>query len=138
MGDKMDRGFSAETVDLAEACKTLARSQTVQALLKKEVGSENYPAALELMKAGTLDGDLGATVHDLFIDTIVNEATTVWSGFIRDENDDWPVRVNEYQGVFWVFALEIDPVGYFLNAESAISFARMNWDDVYESGEEPQ
>ena len=138
MGDKMDRGFSAKTVDLAEACKTLARSQSVQALLKKEVGSDNYPAALELMKAGTLEGDLGATVHDLFIDTIVNEATTVWSGFIRDENDDWPVRVNEYQGVFWVFALEIDPVGYFLNAESAISFARMNWDDVYESGEEPQ
>lgn len=138
MGNNMDKGFSSDTVDLAEACKVLAKSRSVQALLKKEVGSESYPEALKLMKAGKLDGDLGATVHDLFLDTIVNEATTVWSGFIHNDSDNWPVRVNEYHGVFWVWAVEYDPIGYFLSEEGAVSFARSNWDEVYEEGEEPE
>ncbi len=134
----MDKGFSSNTVDLAEACKVLAESRSVQVLLQEEVGSEIYPEALKLMKTGKLDSDLGATVHDLFLDTIVNQATTVWSGFIRNDSDDWPVRVNEYHGVFWVWAVESDPVGYFLDEASAISFARTNWDNVYKDGEEPE
>jgi hypothetical protein len=133
----MDKGFSSDCVDLAEACKVLAKNHSVQTFLKKEVGSVKYPEALELMKAGRLDGNLGATVHDLFIDIIVNQATTVWSGFIHNDSDDWPIRVNEYHGVFWVWAVESDPVGYFLDADPAISFARSNWDNVYEDGEEP-
>lgn len=138
MGNNMDKGFSSDTVDLAEACKVLAKSRSVQALLKKEVGSESYPEALKLMKAGKLEGDLGATVHDLFLDTIDNQATTVWSGFIHNDSENWPVHVNEYHGVFWVWAVESDPVGYFLDEAAAISFARSNWDNVYEDGEEPE
>lgn len=133
----MDKGFSSDTVDLAEACKVLAKSRSVQALLKKEVGSESYQEALKLMKAGRLDGDLGATIHDLFIDTIVNDAVSVWSGYIYQDSDKWPVRVNEYHGVFWVWAIEYDSVGYFLDAKSAISYVHTNWDNVYEEGDEP-
>lgn len=134
----MDKGFSSETVGLAEACKVLAKSDYVQALLKEQVGSNGYVEALRLMKAGNLDGDLGATVHDFFLDAIQNDATTIWSGFIHDENDDWPVNVNEYHGVFWVSALEYDPVGYFLNSKSAIVYARSAWENVYEDGEDPE
>ncbi len=134
----MDKGFSSDTVDLAEACKVLAKSDHVQRLLKEEVGGDSYAGALRLMEAGNLDGDLGATVHDFFLDAIRNDATTIWSGFIRDENDDWPVNVNEYHGVFWVSALEYDPVGYFLNSKSAIAYARSAWENVYEDGEDPE
>lgn len=138
MGDNMDKGFSSDTANMAEACKVLAKSRAVQELLKDEVGSERYPEVLKLMKAGKLDSDLGATVHDLFLDTIVNQATTVWSGFIHNDSDNWPVRVNEYHGVFWVWAVESDPVGYFLDKASAISFARTNWDNVHTDGEVPE
>ncbi len=134
----MDKSFSSDTVDLADACKVLARSDSVQTLLKEQVGSDGCAEALRLMKAGNLDGDLGATVHDLFLDAIENDATTVWSGFIHNDSDNWPVRVNEYHGVFWVWAVESDPVGYFLDQASAISFARANWDNVYEDGEDPE
>lgn len=134
----MDKDSSSDTVDLADACKVLAKSRSVQALLKEEVGSDSYPEAHKLMKAGKLDGDLGATVHDLLLDTIEDQATTVWSGFIHNDSDNWPVRVNEYHGVFWVDALESEPVGYFLDKACAISFARSNWDNVYEDGEDPE
>jgi len=128
----VDRGFSRFTVDLAEACKVLAKSHRVQTLLRGVVGGDVLPNALKLMESGDLEGDLGATVHDLFLDVIDNEATTVWSGFIYDGSNKWPLRVHEYEGVFWVSALESDPVGYFLNRSIAIEFAYFNWDDVYE------
>lgn len=134
----MDKSFSSDTVDLAEACKVLAQSKSVQTLLKEQVGRDSYADALELMKAARLDGDLGATVHDFFLDAIINDATTVWSGFIHDANDDWPVMVKEYHGVFWVSALEYDPVGYFLDSDSAISYIRTNWDSGYEDGKVPE
>ena len=134
----MDKGFSSDTVDLAAACRVLAQIKSVQTLLKEQVGSDCYAEALKLMKAGNLDSDLGETLHDFFIDAIRNDATTIWAGFIHDENDDWPVHVNEYHGVYWVSALEFDPIGYFLNSDSAIAYARTAWDNVYEDGEDPK
>jgi hypothetical protein len=133
----MDKGFSSDTVDLAEACKVLAKSRSVQAHLKEEVGSAHYREALQMMKSGSLNGDLGASVHDLLANMIDSNAATVWSGFIYQDHEKWTVHVNEYHGVFWVWAVESDPVGYFLDKPSAISFARTNWDNVYEDGEEP-
>lgn len=134
----MDKGFSSDTVDLADAFKVLAQSNSVQTLLKEQVGSDSYAEALRLMKAGNLDSALGETLHDFFIDAIRNDATTVWTGFIHDENDDWPINVNEYHGVFWISALEYDPIGYFLNSDSAIAYARTAWDNVYEDGQVPE
>lgn len=99
-------------------------------LVKKEVGDEHFPAALDAMRAGKLEGDLGATIHDLLVDAIPNDGTVVWSGLIRQPHDDYPVTVNGYQGVYWVWAMEYDPVGYFLNKRTAISFAKSNWEDV--------
>ncbi|NBQ57496.1 MAG: hypothetical protein EBU32_03720 [Opitutaceae bacterium] len=130
----MDNGFSRDCVNLAEACKALAKEKLIQGFLKKEFGNKNYLNALEAMKSGKLTGDIGSTVHDLLIDTIANQSTTVWSGLIHNVSDKWPVDVLEYHGVFWVKALESDPIGYFLDLDSAVSFARSNWDNVYVGG----
>jgi len=119
----MEQG-SSYCVDLDAACKVLVRSVAVQALVRTKVGDQNYPAALALMKAGRLEGDLGANVHDLLTDEILNEASGVWSGVIRQPHDDYPITVNGFHGVYWVWAMEHDPVGYFLNKRTAISFAR--------------
>ena len=132
----MDKGFSSDCVDLKDACKVLAKSRLVQTFLEKEVGSKNYSKALEMMNAGELEGDLGSKVHDLFLDVIVNDAITIWSGFIHQEHDNYPIEVKEYHGVFWVWALDSDSVGYFLDANAAILFAKSNWDNVYEDRED--
>ena len=132
----MEQG-SSDCVQLAAACVLLSQSAVVQALVKKTVGAKNFPAALSLMKAGKLEGNIGDSVHNLLIDTIRNESNQVWSGFIHHPHDDYSLMVNEYHGVFWVHAMEYDPVGYFLDQDSAVAFARSNWENVYEDGEEP-
>ncbi len=119
---------SSECVALDVACKVLAESRAVQSLVKNAVGTERFREALVLMKAGKLEGNLGADIHDLLTDAIRNDAEEVWSGLIRQPHDDYPVRVNEFHGVFWVWAMEYDPVGYFLDLNSAINYARTNWD----------
>ena len=68
---------SPSCVDLDAACKVLARSPVVRELVKKEVGDEHFPAALDAMRAGKLEGDLGATIHDLLVDAIPNDGTMV-------------------------------------------------------------
>ncbi len=93
----MDKS-SSSCVDLEVACKVLARSPAVRDLVKQDVGDEHFPAALEAMRAGKPEGDLGATVHDLLIDAIPNDGTVVWSGVIRQPHDDYPVTVNGYHG----------------------------------------
>jgi hypothetical protein len=127
---------SPDCVDLAAACKVLVKSSAVQALVKKKVGAKNLTAALELMQAGKLDGPLGDKLHDFLADTIENKSADVWSGLIPQEGDEYPVQVKEYQGIYWVWAMEYDPIGYFLDQASAEAFVRSNWDDVYEEGEE--
>jgi hypothetical protein len=121
---------SSYCVDLAAACKVLARSAAVKASVRAKVGEQDYPAALSLMKAGSLESDLGATLHDFLTDEIRNEATEVWSGVIRQPHDNYPITVNGLHGVYWVWAMEYDPVGYFLNKRNASSFARSNWENV--------
>lgn len=133
----MDKGFSQDCVDLEAACKVLALSQTAQKVLRDSVGDKDFPVALEMMRSGELVGDLGATVHDLFLDLIGGDANAIWSGFIRSDGQDFPVEVNEYHGVFWVWALEVEPVGYFLDADAAINFVLTNWDDVYQKDSDP-
>jgi hypothetical protein len=117
-----------DCVDLDSACKVLVDVPSVQALLKTEVGPRTCKKAMALMRDGKLEGQLGAEIHDLLADTIHNEAEVVWSGIIRQPHDEYAIQVKAYKGVFWVWAMEYDPVGYFLDEDRAISYARATWD----------
>ena len=133
----MEQG-SSDCVQLAVACVVLSKSRVVQALVKKAVGVKDFPTALAFMKTGKLEGNIGGLVHDLLIDTIRNESTQVWTGFIHYPHEDYySLIISEYHGIYWVHAIEYDPVGYFLDLDSAVAFARSNWENVYEDGEEP-
>jgi hypothetical protein len=127
---------SSDCVDFNLACKALAKNQLVQSLVEQAVGAKDFHAALALMEAGMLDGDIGDTVRDLLSDAITNEWTNVWYGFIHHDHDDYPVSVNEYHGVYWVSCMDYDDVGYFLDKEKAVSFVRLNWENVCEDGED--
>lgn len=116
----------------------LSKSRIVQAFVKKELGAKNFPTALALMKAGKLEGNIGDSVHDLLTDSIQNASTQVWTGFIHHPHDNYSLMVNEYHGVCWVDAMEYDPIGYFLDQDSSVAFARSNWENVYEDGEGPE
>lgn len=118
-------------IDLDKACEQLAKSKDVRELVRKTVGDASLEDALQMMHDGCLEGEVGATVHDLLTDTIANESETVWDGTIGGE---YPVQVNEYHGVYWVWAMEYDPVGYFTSKKEAIGYVQFNWDAVRSSG----
>ena len=130
----MERCLSG-CVGLDEACKVLVKSRSVQAIVKKAVGVKDYPTATHLMKSGNLEGDLGARLKDLLPDTLINGREEVWTGYLHN---GFPIYVYKYDGVFWVWAIEYNPVGYFLDEESAVSFAQANWGDVHEKSEGPK
>ena len=101
------------------------------------VGAKAFLATLALMQAGKLDGNIGDNIRDLLSDAIENDATAIWTGFTHHPRGDYPLVVNEYHGVYWVHAMEFDPVGYFVEEFAAVSFAYSNWENVYQDGEKP-
>ena len=83
-----------------------------------------------MMRKGKLTGALGIDVHDYLVDEIGNESRTVWNGLIPATHDTYPVDVNEYAGVFYVWAMEYDDVGYFLSLDAAKGYVYGNWEGV--------
>ncbi len=118
---------SSGIVNLDAACKVLVKSRAVRARIKRAVGQESFEKALTMMRAGNLEGDIGAEIHDLLTDAIGNEFKDVWSGVIHKSHDDYPMGVREYHGVYVAWALEYSPVRYFLNKDSAIYYAESTW-----------
>lgn len=82
-----------------------------------------------MMLEGRFSGDSGDDLHDFLLDAIVNDSTTAWSGLINSGDEDWPINVQEYFGVFYVWSMEYDNVGYFLSKEDALSYVfSEGWD----------
>ncbi len=125
-------------VDLEATLIKLACSKRACARLNAEFGPALGKSAIAMLNSGTLDGDLGAHIHDFFTDEIQNEAAPVWKAEMYDPDDDdnpdkiFPLTILEYEGVYFLHALEYDPQGYFLSLRSAKSFALSNWDNIRE------
>ena len=134
----MDTSFAGRfgAVELIDTLPVLARSQHACNRLKKAIGKERGDAAVEMLKGACLDGDLGSEIQDFFLDEIVNEAREVWSGFTFDPNDEadqdsqFPISIKDYEGVYFVWQLECEPQGYFLNRNDAELFVLLNVQNV--------
>ncbi len=116
-----------DCVDLDAACQVLVERPAVQALIKREIGAKKLQEALTMMKAGKLEGDVGDEIFNLLTDEIDNNSEVVWEDLIDQPHDVYPVQVLEYHGVYWAWAMEYDPVGFFLGENSAVSYARSTW-----------
>ena len=134
----MDTSFAEYygAVELEGILSTIRQSKHACDRLMKVIGIDRGQFAVNKLRNGILTGDLGAEIHDFFLDEIENEAKTVWKGIIynpddEDNPDTWfSVGINEYYGVFYVWAIDYDNFGYFLSLEDAKSFAFGNWDNV--------
>lgn len=110
----------------------LVKSSRASSGLLQVIGEENAKSAFEMMSAGKLEGRLGDEIHDFFLDEIVNESESVLVAEIIDTDNVYPITVHEFEGVFFVWSLEEDPVGYFTSFEKAKEFALSNWDNAQE------
>jgi len=85
-----------------------------------------------------LFSDIEADVYDFFYEEIHDKAEPVWGATIYDPNDEnnpdkcWPVQAWEYEGVFFAWALESDPEGYFDSLEATKEYILINWPYVRE------
>ena len=112
-------------VTLEGTLSTLAQSKKVQERLSDEWDTEKLESILEMMRTGELEGALGDEIHDFFVDEIENEGQEAWRGLLRGE-DSCPVDIMKYEGVYFVRALEMDSVGYFLDIKDAQSYVTFN------------
>jgi hypothetical protein len=120
----------SDAVDLAGAGVVLAANRAVRRLLKATFGQPQLRRALQLLRAGRFEEGLGADIHGLLSDAIVNESVPVWTGSLGDGPEAFPVEVAGWGGVFFVTSPEYDKFGYFLSVDDAVSFIHLNWDDV--------
>lgn len=126
-------------IDLDQALLVLMKSKLALRRLEEHLGPDHYTEFQRLYRDGVLEGDLADQAHDFFSDEIVNEAKPVWSGelFNPNEPDDkdqrYPIHIYEYEGVFYVWDLEYDPMGYFLTKADAEACMHFNWGDCIDS-----
>ena len=136
MDTKYTKDFGA--TDLNGVLKRLGCNVHVCNRLLETLGPIDGASSVEMIRRGELIGNIGDSVYDFFLDEIVNEAEEVWSGTIYDPDDEdnpdtkFPVRIREYCGVFFVWALEDENAGYFLSREDALRYVICNWDNVCE------
>ncbi len=115
---------------------TLGQSRNACDALSRAIGADQSESAIQMLQSGALTGELGLDIHIFFEDEIVEASKTVWEGVTFDPDDEdnpdtnYPVRIQEYEGVFYVWALEFDDVGYFLSLEDAKSEVFGNWEFV--------
>lgn len=123
---------NCRAVPLEGTLQKLARSKKLRQSMAAHFGDVEVIAALAMMRAGRLEGSLSGRVHDFLSDELVNECAVAWNGLIPGSEYDYPVCVHSYAGIFHVWALEYDSVGYFLCLADAKDYVYMNWDEVRE------
>lgn len=124
------------TIDLEATLPILGKGPKVIARLKEQFKGDRFAEVARMLKLGKFEGDTGDALHDFFLDEIPNEAVVRWEGAIPGAEFDFPVGVYEYFGVFYVWALEYDKVGYFETEADAKAYILGNWDIVKEGDED--
>jgi hypothetical protein len=114
----MDKGIGSVTIE--EALPKLAKSKTAQEALRSSLGEE----AVKMLLSGTLEGDLGDSICDFFDDEILNSSETAWTGKLAGS---YPIGINKYEGVYYVWSVDYWNTGYFLSKKAAKDFISMNW-----------
>lgn len=124
------------TVGLKDALPILALSQHVRRRLREEFGNAGQRAMLKKMRERDIEDEAGAEAHDFLLDEIGNEGTIVWDGVIPARDDEYPVHIKHYGGVYLVWAMEYDDEGYFLCFEHAWDYVDDNWPLAIEVSDE--
>jgi hypothetical protein len=120
------------TVSLREALPLLAKSKRVKDRLREVFDRAGQRALLRKMRERDTADEAGAEAHDFLLDEIGNHYDVVWNGVIPTEDDEYPVQIKRYEGVYLVWAMEYDDEGYFLCYADAKDYVDSNWPEAIE------
>ena len=118
------------TIDLEATLSILGKNTKVIARLRRQFKGVRFAEVTRMLVQGKFEGDIGDTLYNFLLDEIPNKAVVRWRGAIPGTEFDFPVSVYEYFGVFYVWALEHDRVGYFESEAEAKGYIFGNWDVV--------
>lgn len=119
-GDSCRR--SDGTVTLEKALPVLVKSKKLHSILRKEFGSSKAKVMISMMRERGFSGDAGDELYDFLMDQIHNESETVWHGVSMTSDNEYAIGINGYCGIYYVWEVEMEEVGFFLDIEDAKSF----------------
>lgn len=103
---------AARRVTIEETIPVLAKSEKARNELRDLLGLE----AVDMLVSGIIKGDLGGKIYDILDDLIYNNSKTVSE---EELPNGYPIKVNVYEGIYYVYTPEYEPIGYFLSEEHA-------------------
>ena len=93
-------------IELDGVLPILAKSERACHALEKALGRKRGKKAVEMLRSGTLEGELGDEIYDHFLEELENEAEWVSGAetYHPEDPDNYdyifPIEIREYEGVF--------------------------------------
>jgi hypothetical protein len=109
---------------LEQVAPKLARSIIARKAIREEFGVAKAERMFAKMKAADFEGPDGYAAHNFLVDQVPNAGKVVWEALFEDE---WPISVICYGGVYLIQAVDHDDIGYFDDKDDAVDHARGNW-----------
>lgn len=81
-------------------------------------------------KGRELSKDEETLVAEAMDELFCNEAEWVDTFYICGEEDDYPIRLETFAGIYWLNPLEGDCECYTTDKDEAVSYAFMNWENL--------
>ena len=119
-----------DAVNLEKILPTLLKSGSFHSVLCKQFNISAADQMVLMMRDGAFSGSAGDDLENFLGDAVVNDSEIAWTGLIKGSEDNYPVSIQNYHGVYYVSALEVDDVGYFLDFESAKRYLDWSWNDL--------
>ena len=119
-----------DAVNLEKVLPTLLKSGSFHSVLCKQFDISAADQMVLMMRDGVFSGSAGDDLENFLVDAVVNDSEIAWTGLIKGNEDNYPVSIRNYHGVYYVSSLEEDDVGYFLDFESAKWYLEWNWNDL--------
>lgn len=117
-------------IDTKTAFILAMRDRSARTCIEKSLQVERVKLSIEdLDEAGLARAfDEVDAIESAFLDEATFYSKVVWKSHTYDPNDPddedhhYPVQLRCFGGVYYIFALELDDVGFFPNTASAISY----------------
>ena len=116
-----------DEIDLWDTFPILARSEKAKESLIESFGKEKGLSAFKQLGKKSRSEEWNTLLGGHFYDLVSNESKVVGEDSREGSFGEYPIYINEYEGVFWVSAPEFDDNGYFLWKEDAQKFIDFNW-----------
>ena len=120
------------TVKVNDCYSVMATDSRAARLLEERFGTGRATKLITQMRNDSVESESADDLYDLLTDAILNDAESVSEYLAPGRDDDeFPISVMMYGGVYFVSAPEFDDVGLFRSLNDAEEYVEVNWTDAH-------